>query len=258
MAAEERQDEVASMTLTVAVLDHEDPASPTALINRETAEKAMARIYREGYVDGRRLSTSLAWLRPVDSIWWAWVQRYLMAVDIPRLDLFHWSEDTTNLPAALVRDLLDLTLDNLLTRPGALTVLGRPVDLGQVRAPAYVIAGLTDNLTPWRSCYRTTAMLGSKASFVLVTGGHLQAILRPPGGRAAGFRTGTSTPRDPDLWLERSTPHQTSWWDHWLRWTQRRSAGTRAARGRLGDDDHPVLEPAPGTYVRRRLDGAPQ
>ena len=78
------------------------------------------------------MAESLAWLRPIDSIWWAWVQRYLLAADIPKMDLFHWSEDTTNLPAALVRDLLELTLDNKLTKPDALETLGAPVDLGEV------------------------------------------------------------------------------------------------------------------------------
>lgn len=258
LAGLERQDEVASMTLTVAVLDHDDPATPAGLLSRETAEVAMGRIDRAGLVDGRRLSLSLAWLRPVDSIWWAWVQRYLLAVDIPRMDLFHWSEDTTNLPAALVRDLLELTLENKLTKPGSLTVMGLPVDLSRVVIPAYLIAGLTDNLTPWRGCYRTSRMLGSRASFVLVSGGHLQAILRPPGGRSAGYRTASGTPRDADAWLERSTEHNTSWWDHWLKWVERRSSGIRPAPQALGDAAHPVIESAPGTYARRRLDGAPQ
>jgi len=254
LAALGRQDEVASYTLTVSVLDHADPASPTGLMTRETASEAMTRIDREGIVDGRRLQSSLAWLRPVDSIWWAWVQRYLLAADIPRVDLFSWSEDTTNLSAGLVRDLMELTLGNLLTQPGALTVLGRPVDLKRVQAPAYLIAGLTDNLTPWRSCYRTANMVGSRACFVLVSGGHLQAILRPPGGRAAGYQTAATTPEDPEEWVERATPQEGTWWDHWLAWLDRRSSGTRPAPRRPGDDDHPAIGPAPGTYVRRRLD----
>lgn len=254
LAGRGEQDQIASMMLTVAILDHSDPTSPTGLLNRETAEAAIDRVERAGLVDGREMAESLAWLRPIDSIWWAWVQRYLLAADIPKMDLFHWSEDTTNLPAALVRDLLELTLDNKLTIPGALETLGAPVDLGMVKVPAYLLAGRTDNLTPWRSCYRTAAMLGSDARFVLVNGGHLQAILRPPGGRQAGFSTGSGTPRDPARWLQRSSDRDGSWWEHYLKWLDRRSNGTRAAPKRAGDARHPELEPAPGTYARRRLD----
>jgi poly[(R)-3-hydroxyalkanoate] polymerase subunit PhaC len=257
LAAVGRQSEVASTTMTVAVLDHSEPASPTGLLTRDTIERAMLRVNREGIVDGRRLSTSLAWLRPVDSIWWAWVQRYLLAADIPRIDLFHWSEDTANLPAAMVRDMLELTLNNSLTKPGSLRVMGRPIDLSEVHVPAYLIAGLNDNLTPWRSCYQTARLLGSQSTFVLVTGGHLQAILRPPGGRAAGFRTAEDTPESPDEWLSGSTATEASWWEHWTAWLEYQSSGRRAAPLALGSDEYPVLERAPGRYVRRRLDGAP-
>jgi poly(3-hydroxyalkanoate) synthetase len=256
LAALGRQEEVASFTLTVAVLDHSEPASPTGLMDRDAAERAKARVVRDGLVDGRRLQAALAWLRPIDSIWWAWVQRYLLIADLPRMDLFYWSEDTTNLPAGLVCDLMELTLENLLTKPGALEVLGHPVNLSAVKVPAYLIAGLTDNLTPWRSCYRTSSMIGSRACFVLVTGGHLQAILRPPGGRSAGFRTASSTPADPDEWLKRSQPHDSSWWDHWLAWIERRSSGRRPAPAAPGSAGFPVLEPAPGQYVARRLDAS--
>jgi polyhydroxyalkanoate synthase len=248
-AAVDAKDRLASITLPVSVLDHDEPASPTGLVTRASAERAMKRIDRQGFVDGRELSASLAWLRPIDSIWWAWVERYLLAADIPKLDLFHWSEDTTNLPAALVRDLLELTLGNQLTTPGALTVLDTPVDLGHVKADTYLIAGFTDNLTPWRSCYRTAAMLGSSTRFVLVRGGHLQAILRPPGGRAGGFRTRAGTPRDADEWLDGASDHEGSWWTHWVKWLERRSTGTRTP--------HPAeafLGPAPGSYARWRLD----
>ena len=122
LAALGRQDEVASFTLTVSVLDHSEPASPTGLMDRGAAEQALgAVIAKDGLVDGRRLQAALAWLRPIDSIWWAWVQRYLLIADLPRMDLFYWSEDTTNLPAGLVCDLIELTLENQLTKPGALT-----------------------------------------------------------------------------------------------------------------------------------------
>ena len=254
LAALGRQDEVASVSMTVAVLDHSEPASPTGLMDRGSAARAIAKVRRDGIVDGRRLQAALAWLRPIDSVWWAWVQRYLLVADLPRMDLFYWSEDTTNLPAGLVVDLIDLSLENRLTVPGSLTVLGTPIDLREVRMPGYVIAGLTDNLTAWRSCYQTTRMLGSRCAFVLVNGGHLQAILRPPGGRSAGFRTAPSTPADPDAWLERSKLHDSSWWDHWLAWLDRRSDGRRPAPEAPGSDAFAPVGPAPGRYVMRRFD----
>jgi polyhydroxyalkanoate synthase len=248
------RDLVATLTLLVCVMDHADEAAPTGLLSREAAELAIRPIERRGFVDGRKLAATLAWLRPVDSVWWPWVHRYLLAAEMPRLDLFHWSEDTTNLSARLVRDTLELTLDNALVRPGTLVVLGEPIDLGKVQADAYLIAGLTDHLTPWQACYRATQMLGSTCRFILVTGGHIQAILQPPGRRSVGYRTAPETPADPVGWLKRASFHDDSWWSDWTHWLDERSNGRRPAPERLGDSVRPALDPAPGLYVRRRLD----
>ena len=57
LAALEQQERVASVALTVCVMDHSEPASPTGLLNRKTAERAMAEVDRKGIVDGRRLQT---------------------------------------------------------------------------------------------------------------------------------------------------------------------------------------------------------
>jgi poly(3-hydroxyalkanoate) synthetase len=253
LAATSGQQRIASMTLAVCVMHHADPASPDGLLTRETVELVTAEAERKGVIKGATVQGALAWLRPIDSIWWAWVQRYLLAAEIPKLDLFYWSEDITDLPAALVRDLLELALENALAHPGKLTVLGKPVDMRKVEVDAYLTAGLTDHLTYWQSCYRTVTILGSRCEFVLVTGGHLQVVVRPPGARAAAFRTAPSVPPHPDAWLRQATEQEGSWWVHWLDWLKRRSSGPTAAPTALGNDDHPVLEPSPGTYVRKRV-----
>jgi polyhydroxyalkanoate synthase len=252
LAAKGTQQRVASMSLPVCVVHHGDRGSLTGLLTRETANLASATVMRQGVVKGATLQGALAWLRPIDSIWWAWVQRYLVAVDLPKMDLFYWSEDITNLPAGLVSDLLELTLENSLAYPGRLTVLSEPIDLGSVEVDTYLIAGLTDHLTHWQSCYRTASLLGSECEFILVTGGHLQAILRPPGGRAAGYRTAERTPDNPEAWLASAQEHDGSWWEHWIEWLGERSTGKRPAPSRLGDREHPLIEPAPGSYVRTR------
>ncbi len=255
LAAVGKPDRIGCMTLLVSVLDHENEAMPGGLMTRETERVALEAIRRRGYVDGRDLTSALAWLRAVDSVWWPWTHRYLIGGDMPKFDLFYWSEDVSNVPAALVSDMAELTAENRLTHPGTQVVLGAPIDLGQVTTDAYVVAGLKDHLTPWHSCYRTTQLLGSHCRFVLVLGGHIQSLIRPPGGRSAGFRTAGRTPRDPERWLERTKGSDESWWNHWLEWLDRRSRAVRPAPDQLGSPGYPPIEDAPGTYVRRRLDG---
>jgi hypothetical protein len=52
---------------------------------------------------------------------------------------------------------------------------------GQIKLGAYVIAGITDHITPWRACYGTARLFGPKTTFVLANAGHLQSMINPPG-----------------------------------------------------------------------------
>src|SRR4029450_6777383 len=98
----------------------------------------------------------------------------------PAFDILFWNADTTNLPAGLHSDFLDLLGSDGLARPGAVEVLGPPIDLGKVRCDAYVVAGATDHIIPWTGAYRTTQMLGGDSEFVLGSSGHIQATVDAP------------------------------------------------------------------------------
>ena len=65
--------------------------------------------------------------------------------------------------------------------------------MGKVRLDAYVVAGLTDHITPWKSVYQTARILGDETTFVLSNAGHLQSLLNPPGNPKATFVTGPAS-----------------------------------------------------------------
>jgi polyhydroxyalkanoate synthase len=67
-------------------------------------------------------------------------------------------------------------------------VLGVPVDMSQIKLGAYVIAGITDHITPWRACYGTARLFGPDTTmFVLANAGHLQSMINPPGAPKAFY-----------------------------------------------------------------------
>ena len=250
-----RLGELASLGLGVAVLDQEQAGTAGAVIDEATAAAATAVSGARGYLDGRALAEVFAWLRPDDLIWNYWVNNYLQGRPPPAFDILYWNADTTRLPAALHRDFIQLALDNALTVPEAATMLDSPVDLSKVDVDAYVIAGATDHLCPWQSCYRTTQLLGGQVRFVLSTSGHIAAMVNPPGNAKAAFQTApdhSPNPADPREFLAAAQTVPGSWWPDYSSWLAGRSGGHKKSPGQLGRKGYPVQCTAPGTYVHDR------
>jgi polyhydroxyalkanoate synthase len=135
-------------------------------------------------------------------------------------------------------------------RPGGVTVLGSPVDLGAITVDTYVVAGAADHISPWQNCYRTTQLLGGRTRFVLSTSGHIAAIVNPPGNKRATYRAaGEQTPPDSAQWEELATTNEGTWWTDWDEWLGERSGGTRPAPTRLGNRRYTLVGAAPGEYV---------
>jgi polyhydroxyalkanoate synthase len=242
---------VNSATFAVTIMDTETPSMVGMFASPASIDSAIKRSRKKGYLDGAEMSRIFAWLRPNDLIWNYWVNNYLMGNDPPAFDILYWNADNTRLPAGLHAGFLELFRGNPLKEPGAITVLGTPVDLKTVRIPAYVLGGITDHIVPWASAYGATQVLGGPTQFVLNSSGHIQSLVNPPGNPKASYRVdGPRTP-DPQRWLSGSTEVRGTWWEHWARWIGEQSGGSVPAAGRLGSDRHPPLGSAPGTYVHQ-------
>ena len=204
---------------------------------------------RKGVLDGERLGKVFAWLRPNDLVWNYWVNNYLMGNDPPVFDILAWNSDTTSLPGALHAQFLDLFEDNTLCTPGALTVLDHPVDLSSITCDTYVTGAITDHITPWRGCYRTTQLVGGDSTFVLSSSGHIASLVNPPGNPKAKMFVGGDPGPDPDAWLAQATERPGTWWEHWADWMIQRAGEQKRAPAKLGSRKHKATDPAPGRYV---------
>jgi polyhydroxyalkanoate synthase subunit PhaC len=247
-----RQDQIAAFSLMVTVLDQARAGLPRALASERNARLAVAASRARGYLDGRSLAEVFAWLRPNDLVWNYWVNGYLLGRTPPPFDLLFWNADTTRMTAALHRDFLQMGIANALVRPGGVTMLGSPVDLAAVDRDTYLVAGITDHLCPWQSCYRSTQLLSGSKRFVLSTSGHVAAMVNPPGNEKARYQVAKECPEDPQEWLRHAENGHGSWWPDHASWLAERCGEERAAPGELGGGGLEPLADAPGTYVHDR------
>ena len=242
-------DRIAGLTLGVTLLDQERAGTVGSMVDASTAQFAVAQSQRKGYLDGKALAGVFAWLRPNDLIWNYWVNNYLLGKRPPAFDVLVWNADTTRMPAGLHRDFIAMTLDNALVRPGSATVLGSPVDLSKVEVDSYVVAGSTDHICPWDSCYRSAHLLGGQTRFVLSTAGHIAALVNPPSNAKSNFRVNDALPESPQEWEAGAITHPGSWWGDHVAWLSTRSGELKDAPTVLGSIEHAPIAKAPGAYV---------
>jgi polyhydroxyalkanoate synthase len=242
---------IRNMVLAVCLLDPNtaEESAFGCLMTPETMQVAKEASRLRGMVDGHDLARMFAWMRPNDLIWNYWVNNYLLGNQPPAFDILFWNADTTRLPARLHGDYLDLYFTNPFVNPGKLRLNDETVDMSRTRVDSYVVAGVTDHITPWKGVHKTAQIMGEGTTFVLSNSGHLQSLLNPPSNPKASFMIGTVNPAGPDAFLAAAEKRKGSWWLDWRDWLHARSGEQVNAPASLGSGRHPVIASAPGTYV---------
>ncbi|MDT7590509.1 MAG: poly[(R)-3-hydroxyalkanoate] polymerase subunit PhaC [Pseudonocardiales bacterium] len=240
---------VHSASFAVTLLDFGQRAPLTAYNDRTLLDLVGRRSKRAGVITSRQLGAAFTWMRPDDLVFSYVVNNYVLGERPPTFDILAWNADGTTLPAARHNTFLDIFQNNNLVEPGGLSALGTPVDLSRITVPTFVTGAVSDHLTPWKSCYRTTQLVGGDTTFVLSYSGHIASLINPPGNPKAHYWHGGPSGADPDAWLEQATRTQGSWWEPWARWAKERSGSLIPAPDAPGDAEHPALDPAPGRYV---------
>jgi len=227
------------------LVDFCDPGEIGVFTDEAAIARIERRIRRRGYISADELGGPFLLMKANDLVWRYVVSSWMMGKRPPPFDLLAWNADGTRIPAAMHSQYLrGCYLENALTRPGAFTIDGVPVDMSAVRTPLYVLGSDADHIVPWRSSYRTTGLVGGDVRYRLSSGGHIAGLVNPPGGKKATFWAADDHPADPDAWRAAAEEHAGTWWEDWAEWATERSGA------QVDPPDLPEGDPAPGRYVR--------
>jgi len=137
-------DSVNAYMLMVSVLDGKKTDSEVGLFVTDGAiEQARKMSAKKGILSGDELSRSFAWMRPNDLIWNYVVNNYLMGEDPPPFDILFWNADTTNLPAQLHSDYLDIFQDRRFRPDKNVVFMDHIVDM------SYPVEGVLPQYPPY-------------------------------------------------------------------------------------------------------------
>jgi polyhydroxyalkanoate synthase len=140
--------------------------------------------------------------------------------------------------------------------PGGGALAGLPLDLGRVNTPSYFLSAIEDHIAPWKSTYKGARLFAGPVKFVLGGSGHIAGVINPPAAQKYGYWTNPNLIGDPEAWLAEATQHPGSWWPDWDKWVAA-FAGEKVPARTPGSGALAVLDEAPGSYVKARID-APQ
>jgi len=237
-------------TQMVSVLDGKKTDSEIGLFVTDGAiEAARKKSQKKGILTGEELARSFAWMRPNDLIWNYVVNNYLLGDAPPPFDILFWNNDTTNLPAQLHSDYLDIYSDKRFRPESNVEFMGHIVDLQAVTQDSFMVSGVTDHITPWKACYRSVHLYGGETEFILSNAGHLQSLVNPPGNPKAQYFTNSDYPATADEWMKNTETTNESWWLRWNDWLSERSSIMKNSPKKLGNKNYPPLSMAPGEYV---------
>src|SRR3712207_6832715 len=135
------------------------------------------------------------------------------------------------------------------SEPGAIELLGEPIDLRRIEVPSYMISAREDHIAPWKSTYRATQIYGGPVRFVLAASGHIAGVVNPPESGKYSHWVNDALPPDPERWFAGATELAGSWWPDWHRWVTALS-GERVPARIPGDGALTLIEDAPGSYVK--------
>jgi len=241
---------VNSVTFFAALVDFEEAGELRAFLSPEALAFIEQKMDEEGVLDASEMADTFNLLRANDLIWNVAVNRYLMGKDAPAFDLLYWNGDATRLPRAMHRYYLrNMYVENNLSKPGALTFKGVPIDLRCVKNDVYTVATMDDHIAPWRSVYKMTQLFAGDVAFRLGHSGHIAGIINPPTSGKGNYWRAASNPPSADEWLATAQKIDGSWWPDWMRWLSERSGERIAAPKEPGNKHFKSKMPAPGKYV---------
>ena len=250
--ARDGDERLASLSLLAAQTDFSEPGELGLFIDESQLRLLDAQMHQNGYLKASQMAGAFQMLRSYDLLWSRMVNEYLLGERAPMNDLMAWNADATRMPALMHSQYLRRLFLNDDLSEGRYPVDGRPVSLGNLTLPMFMVGTLTDHVAPWRSVFKLHQMSPAEITFALTSGGHNGGIVNPPGNERRRYQLLTRPAGGsyvaPEEWLETAPRTQGSWWPAWLEWLKARS-GTPAKPPRMGAGAYKPVGDAPGTYV---------
>ena len=161
----QQQDPFGTATFLVSLQDFAQVGESSLFMGELSIDFIEQQMMERGYLDSREMSAMFSLLRSNDLIWANVVNNYLLGNPPPAFDLLYWNSDGTRMARAAHSWYLRNTyVENNLIKPGHVTILGEPIDLGRIEQDIYAVGAEKDHIVPWHAAWRITQLTGGRCA----------------------------------------------------------------------------------------------
>ncbi|TNJ48240.1 alpha/beta hydrolase [Phaeobacter sp. B1627] len=241
---------VKSATFFTALTDFSDQGDFTPFLQNDFVDAIEQEVGGGGVMPHYIMARTFSFLRANDLVYGPAIRSYMMGEAPPAFDLLYWNGDGANLPARMAVQYLRRLCQQNEFAEGGFEMFGHRLHLKEVDVPLMAITCETDHIARWTDCYKGVQQMGSRSkTFVVSQSGHIAGIVNPVSRNKYGHYVNDDLTVDSDAWMEGATFHEGSWWPRWENWLKKR-AGKQVPARVPGTETYPVLDAAPGQYVR--------
>ena len=253
LAGKGEGDRVASATTIGTLFDFATLGQWSTFTEPEQLRAMERHLLHKGFMAAQDLQALFSAVRANDLIWSSVVNHYLLDREAPPSDILYWFADGSHLPRAFLLTYSQQMLrDNLLKEPGGMSIDGVPLDLAAIQTPLLAISLKDDHVSAWAATYDSARLFGGPVSFLLGGSGHNAGVINPPSANKHGYWTNDEMPETAEEWMASAVRNEGSWWPHWQARLSEDGEAEKVPARVPGDGELAVIEPAPGSYVRKR------
>ena len=255
LEAIKESDRISNATFLATLVDFENAGELDVFIDEEQVSSIEQKMNKLGYFDGKDMANTFNALRPGDLFWGYVVNNYMLGKQPSSFDVLFWNSDTTRLPATLHSEYLrKMYMQNLLVQENGMSILGKQINLKNVKQDIFCVATTDDHIVPWKSAYKIKNAVGSKnIEFVLSNSGHMMGIIQgtSPVPKKYNYRTNPRNYKNADQWHNFAKKNIGSWWSYWNKWLEKNLGELTEAR-QPENGTLKTIGNAPGEYVKQK------
>ncbi len=242
------ENRIASLSLLTTLLDYQEPGPLGHLVSKDSIDAIRQPLTNLGYLPAELMLRTFASLRPHDLLFGRVLNSYILGQREKPFPLLHWLGDGTRTPASLVLWILEeLYLNNRLIGGTPIELAGESINVASINCPIFLFGAERDDISPWQSVMKAAKQFSNTPICVLGEGGHNAGVITPPTiNRHDHYMLSAANPFDKQTAKKRDG----SWWVSWNQFLLPQ-AGAKVSPPQPGGGLRPVIEDAPGRYVKQ-------